>query len=168
MTLGTRWGWTKGSAYHSPGSIIRYLVKAVARNGNLLLDVGPDADGELDPQAVKTLKEVGMWLKINGEAIFETRPVKPYELGNVFFTRKADGTVYAIVLSSQDGESIPPRVVLPASLTVNAKVITLVGGDGTALAFKSGSHPDTTEVSLPAAGSIQMTGSDAWSLKIVK
>ena len=64
MTLGDRWGWTKGSAYHSSGSVIRYLVKAVARNGNLLLDVGPDANGELDPQAVKTLKEVGRWLKI--------------------------------------------------------------------------------------------------------
>ena len=53
MTLGDWWGWTKGSAYHSSGSVIRYLVKAVARNGNLLLDVGPDANGELDPQAVR-------------------------------------------------------------------------------------------------------------------
>ncbi|NQT11688.1 MAG: alpha-L-fucosidase, partial [Planctomycetes bacterium] len=143
-------------------------VKAVARNGNLLLDVGPYANGELDPQAVKILKEIGKWLKINGEAIYDTRPVKPYELGNVFFTGKADGTVYAIVLSSQDGESMPPSVILPASLTADAKAITLVGGDGTALAFKPGSHPDTTEVSLPTAGSIQMTGTDAWSLKIVK
>ena len=168
MTLGERWGWTKDSAYHSSGSVIRYLVKAVARNGNLLLDVGPDAHGELDPQAAKILREVGMWLKINGEAIYETRPVKPYELGNVFFTGRADGTVYAIVLSRQDGESMPPSVILPASLTVNARKITLIGGDGTALAFESGSQPDTAEVSLPAAGSIQMPSTDAWVLKIVK
>ena len=46
--------------------------------------------------------------------------------------------------------------------------VTLVSGDGTALAFKSGSRPDMTEVSLPAAGSIQMTSTDAWVLKIVK
>ncbi len=156
------------SRRHSPGSVIRYLVKAVARNGNLLLDVGPDADGELDPQAVKILKEIGTWLKINGEAIYDTRPVKPYELGNVFFTGKTNGTVYAIVLSSQDGESMPSSVVLPASLTVNARVITLVGGDGTALAFKSGHHQDTTEVSLPAAGAVQMPSTDAWCLKIVE
>jgi len=168
MTLGDRWGWTKGSAYHSSGSVIRYLVKAVARNGNLLLDVGPDAHGELDPQAVKTLKEVGTWLKINGEAIYETRPVKPYELGNVFFTRKADGTVYAIILSSRDGEPMPPSVLLPASLSADAKALTLVGGDGTALAFKPGSEPDTTEVSLPVAGSNQKASPDAWVLKLVK
>ncbi|MHB8971727.1 MAG: alpha-L-fucosidase [Pirellulaceae bacterium] len=168
MTLGDRWGWTKDSAYHSAGSVIRYLVRAVARNGNLLLDVGPDANGELDPQAVKILKEVGTWLQINGEAIYATRPVQPYELGNVFFTRKADGTVYAIALSSQDGEPMPQSVVLPASLTDSAKLITLIGGDGTSLAFKSGVAPNTTEVSLSAAGSVQTPSADAWVLKIVK
>ena len=89
MTLGEWWGWSKGSAYQTSGSVIRYLVRAVARNGNLLLDVGPDAKGEIDPQAVKVLKEVGAWLKVNGEAIYGTRPVRPYELGNVFFTGKA-------------------------------------------------------------------------------
>lgn len=168
MTLGDWWGWSKGSSYHSSGSIIRYLVKAVARNGNLLLDVGPDAQGELDPKAVRTLKEVGDWLKINGEAIYATRPVPPYELGNVFFTGKSDGTVYAIALSSQDGETMPPNAVLPASLAVNAKTITLVGGDGTALAVKAGPEPNTLEVSLPAPGNIRTSSADAWVLKIVK
>ena len=104
MTLGDRWGWTRGSAYHGSGSVIRYLVKAVARNGNLLLDVGPNAHGELDPRAVTILKEIGLWLKVNGEAIYDTRPVKPYELGNVFFTAKTDGTENAKVLSSQDSK----------------------------------------------------------------
>ena len=59
-------------------------------------------------------------------------------------------------------------VVLPTSLTVNAKGISLVGADGTALAFTSGPRPDTTEVSLPAAGSIQITRTDAWVVKIAK
>ncbi len=168
MTLGDWWGWSKGSSYHSSGNIIRYLVKAVARNGNLLLDVGPDAQGELDPKAVRTLKEVGDWLKVNGEAIYATRPVPPYELGNVFFTGKSDGTVYAIVLSSQDGEAMPPSAVLPASLAANAKTITLVGGDETALAAKAGPEPNTLEVSLPAPGNIRTPSADAWVLKIVK
>ena len=59
-------------------------------------------------------------------------------------------------------------VGLPTSLTVNAKVISLVGGDGRALAFTSGPRPNTTEVRLPAAGSIQITSTDAWVLKIAK
>ncbi len=54
----------------SPTIVTEYLVRAVARNGNLLLDVGPDANGVFDPQAVKVLKEIGAWLKVNGEAIY--------------------------------------------------------------------------------------------------
>ena len=168
MTLGDWWGWSKGSTYQSSGSVIRYLVRAVARNGNLLLDVGPDAKGEIDPHAVKVLKEIGGWLKVNGEAIFGTRPVKPYELGNVFFTSKADGTVYAIALSSRDGEPMPKSVILPASLTSNVKRITLVGGDGTALASKPGQKADTAEVSLPSVGTTKTPIADAWVLRLVK
>jgi alpha-L-fucosidase len=168
MTLGEWWGWSKGSAYQTSGSVIRYLVRAVARNGNLLLDVGPDANGEIDLQAVKILKEIGAWLKVNGEAIYDTRPVKPYELGNVFFTGKADGTVYAIALSSRDGEPMPESVILPARLTINLKMITLVGGSGTGLPFKPGHKADTTEVSLPSAGTTRTPIADAWVLKLVK
>jgi alpha-L-fucosidase len=168
MTLGDWWGWSKRSAYQSSGSVIRYLVRAVARNGNLLLDVGPDANGEMDPHAVKILKEIGAWLKVNGEAIYGTRPVEPYELGNVFFTGKADGTVYAIALSSRDGEPMPKSVVLPAKLTSSGRRITLVGGDSTVLSSKPGRKRDTTEVSLPSAGAVRTPIADAWVLKLAK
>lgn len=164
MTLGDRWGWTKNSSYHSSGAIIRYLTRAVARNGNLLLDVGPDANGKLDPEAIKVLKEIGAWLKINGEAIYSTRPVKPYELGNVFFTQKEDGTIYAIALSSKDGEAMPQSVTLPSTLVTGAKKISLVGGDGTALVCKPGTN-GTTTVTLP--DSIKAPCPNAWSLKIM-
>lgn len=168
MTLGEQWGWTKGSTYQSAGNVIRYLVRAVARNGNLLLDVGPDANGELDPQAVAILKDVGAWLQVNGEAIYATRPVQPYELGNVFFTRRADGTVYAIALSAQDGAPMPKSVVLPASLARDAKAITMVGSRGAALRSKAGVAADTLEVDLSAAGSVPTSDTVAWVLKIVK
>jgi alpha-L-fucosidase len=168
MTLGEQWGWTKGSSYQSAGNVIRYLVKAVARNGNLLLDVGPDANGELDPQAIAILKEVGAWLQVNGEAIYATRPAPPYELGNVFFTCKADGTVYAIALSSQDGELMPKSVVLPASVAGNAKAIALVGGSSATLPLKAGTVADTMEVDLSAAGSVPASDTVAWVLKIAK
>jgi alpha-L-fucosidase len=163
MTLGDHWGWTKNSSYHSSGAIIRYLTRAVARNGNLLLDVGLDAKGELAPQAVTVLEEVGEWLKKNGEAIYNTRPIPPYEFGNVFFTRKPDGTVYAIILNQRDGEAMPPSVKLPANLTDGAKTITFVGGDETALLVKPGDG-GTSEVTLPAAA--KLPRADAWVLKI--
>ncbi len=168
MTLGDWWGWSKNSSYHSSGNIVRYLVKAVARNGNLLLDVGPDANGELDPQAVKVLTEVGQWLKVNGEAIFETRPIKPYELGNVFFTAKKDGTVYAIALSSKDGDPMPASVTLPTALLASAKKVSLIGSDNAAISFSPDKSRDITDVQLPQAAALKTPVTHAWALKIEK
>ena len=165
MTLGDHWGWTTNSTYHTSGAIVRYLVRAVARNGNLLLDVGPDAQGVIDPQAVRVLREVGAWLKVNGEAIYETRPVAPYESGDVFFTRKADGTVYAIVLSAKDGEAPPAEVSLPSALVPGNRIVTLVGGDGAPLVSKPGPG-NTVMVALPESVRGKPPCADAWTLRI--
>ena len=164
MTLGDWWAWSKNSSYHTSGAIIRYLVRAVARNGNLLLSVGPDARGELDPRAVTVLNQVGAWLKVNGEAIYATRPVAPYELGNVFFTCKADGTVCAIVPSEKDGQAMPRTVTVPTSITEHAKAITLVGSKGTALTVKQGSAAGTVDLIMP--DKVQPQCADAWVIKI--
>ncbi|MFO1491809.1 MAG: alpha-L-fucosidase, partial [Kiritimatiellia bacterium] len=153
------------STYHTSGAIVRYLVRAVARNGNLLLDVGPDARGVIDPQAVQVLRGVGAWLKVNGEAIYETRPIAPYESGEVFFTRKADGTVYAIRLSTNDGEAMPAEVILPAALVSGKRIVTLVGGDGTPLVSKPG-RGNTIVVALPGSLRDHPPCADAWALKI--
>ena len=60
--------------YKSAECIIHQLCDIVSKNGNLLLNVGPYADGSFHPDAVKTLEEIGDWLALNGEAIYETRP----------------------------------------------------------------------------------------------
>ena len=50
------------------------LVDIVSKNGNLLLNVGPRADGTIPESQQKVLREIGHWLQVNGEAIYETRP----------------------------------------------------------------------------------------------
>jgi hypothetical protein len=52
---------------------------------------------------------IGDWMKVNGEAIYATRPIAPYKEGQVVFTRKGD-TVYAFCLIAQEGEPWPERV----------------------------------------------------------
>jgi alpha-L-fucosidase len=85
-----------------PDELIHLLVDIVSKNGNLLLDVGPAADGTIPPVQMSRLKALGDWLHTNGEAIYGTRP---WTRANgdtaeglpVRFTRKGEAT-YAIVL----------------------------------------------------------------------
>ena len=68
------WCIVQNPKYKSAKRIIHQLCDIVSKNGNLLLNVGPCADGSFHPDAVKELEEIGNWLKLNGEAIYGTRP----------------------------------------------------------------------------------------------
>jgi alpha-L-fucosidase len=57
------------------------LVDVVSKNGNLLLNVGPKADGTISEGQRQRLLEIGKWLEINGEAIYGTRPWETYREG---------------------------------------------------------------------------------------
>jgi alpha-L-fucosidase len=58
----------------APGELIALLVDIASKNGNLLLDVGPEADGTIPPVQMERLKALGAWLKQNGAAIYDTIP----------------------------------------------------------------------------------------------
>ena len=70
------WCMVQEPKYKSAARIIHQLCDIVSRNGCLLLNAGPYADGSFHPEAVKVLYEIGDWLSVNGEAIYETRPFR--------------------------------------------------------------------------------------------
>ncbi len=159
MTMGTSWPWTQHDNFKSVGTLVRNLCRIVGRGGNYLIGIGPDSNGEFDPIVYDRLKGMGTWLKRNGEAIYSTRPVQPYELGDCFFTRKKDGTVYAIILSKDDAAGIPEKVSLPKELVGRASGLRLLGfGKVTADA-------DGT-VSIPARFASKSAGGLAWAIKL--
>jgi alpha-L-fucosidase len=69
---GEGWGYLKETSYKSPAAMVHYLIDNVSKNGHLLLNVGPKPDGTLPEEAKTILREMGDWLKINGEAIYGT------------------------------------------------------------------------------------------------
>lgn len=66
------WAYTKNQNYKSLNEILTLLIDVVSKNGNLLLNVGPKADGMFPSYEVSILNEIGKWLNINGEAIYNS------------------------------------------------------------------------------------------------
>ncbi len=94
------WGYSrnlKEADYMTPNQVVDYLVDVVSKNGNLLINIGPRADGTIPEVMQSCLRQVGAWLKVNGEAIYGSRYWEPYKDGDVRFTRKGN-TLYAIAL----------------------------------------------------------------------
>lgn len=75
MTIGRHWGWSRELQRKTPAQLLMQLVEAASQGGNLLLNVGPRADGSIDPQESRRLQAMGRWLDHHGDAIFsDVRP----------------------------------------------------------------------------------------------
>jgi alpha-L-fucosidase len=83
ITLCHQWAWKPDDQMKSLQQCVRTLVSCAGGDGNLLLNVGPMPDGRIEPRQVGRLKELGAWLKHNGESIYGTRggPFKPGSWG---------------------------------------------------------------------------------------
>lgn len=72
LTLNANWGYAKNKPwqYKSTENVIHMLAECVSKNGNFLINVGPNAKGEIPRDSVRILKEVGQWMHENGESIY--------------------------------------------------------------------------------------------------
>ncbi len=126
ITMGEQWSYKPNDQYKSTRQLLHLLVEVVAKGGNLLLNIGPDADGRFPAAAMQRLEEIGAWMEVNAEAIHGTRPFPPYRDGQIAFTRKGR-YLYALYLAAE-GETVPPeRLTLTGITPRPASRIRLLG-----------------------------------------
>lgn len=75
------WFYVAAEALKTPSYLVGLLADIVAKNGCMLLDIGPKVDGTFPEESEKILLQVGDWLRVNGEAIYGTRPFTVYGEG---------------------------------------------------------------------------------------
>ncbi len=109
LTINDSWGYNAADVhYKSTEQLIRALVGAAGRGANLLMNVGPNPDGTIGPDASRRLLELGKWLSTNGESIYGTRrgpiPPQPWGVSTAKGSKDRPSEVFLHILES-DGES---------------------------------------------------------------
>jgi alpha-L-fucosidase len=120
-SMNRHWGFhARDQDFKSASAVLRLLANAAGRDANLLLNVAPNADGVLPPEAVERLAEVGRWLNAHGSALFGTRagPIAPQPWG--VSTRREPGVVFLHILK--------PDVTIRVPVAVGAYGATLLSG----------------------------------------
>ncbi len=144
--IGTSFGFNRTEnldSYSSTEDLIKILVSTVAAGGNLLLDIGPAADGTIPVIMQQRLLDIGKWLDVNGEAIYGTRAfitdkkqeaINPETNKSIFFTKKGRD-VFVILLNWPKTE-----LILRGIKTTPGSKITLLGSSKPVRSRTAGSN----------------------------
>jgi alpha-L-fucosidase len=174
------WGYIRDDTFKTPQFVVQQLIDIVSKNGNLLLNIGPRSDGTIPEEVQAVLRDVGAWLKVNGEAIYGTRPWKMYGEGptkvaagsfhdtdtagytpeDFRFTRK-ENTIYAIELGwPVRGQAVIHSLGSSAMSSQKIGSVVLLGS-GAKLAFQQ--QADGLRIQLPT----QAPGKYAYAFRIL-
>lgn len=147
MTVGDKWGYCKVDwKLKSPAVIIRQLQECAAKGGNLLLNIGPKADGSVPPRVAEIFRSVGAWMRVNGEAIYGSRPAYDISLPEGCLASRAGGALYIFLPQQKD----PGELLLPAELAKNATISVLGQPDAPVTADDKGIHvPASVRAAAP-------------------
>jgi alpha-L-fucosidase len=167
------WHYNTGQGYIGAASLVTTLMQNVSRNGSLMLNLTQHGRGDLDPQCTQIAKDIGAWLKVNGEAVYASRPFEVWGDNSVLYTR-AQGNVYATLLN-WNGGAVTLSALKSGGATLGTVSKVEVLGSTTAITFSqsatgltvtpSGSVPALTGISdsqVAKSRVLRITHSKGW------
>lgn len=164
MTMATSWSYVPNDVYKPSRQLIHTLIDVVAKGGNFLLNVGPSPKGDFAPEAYARMRDIAAWMSINGEAIYNTRPIAPYKQGKIALTSLSEGTVYAIYMADEN-EPLPATITIDGITPANDAKVSLLGYDKE-LSWKR--TASGFSVDIPEAFRNEPSGKFAWTIRISK
>ncbi|MGN0447268.1 MAG: alpha-L-fucosidase [Acutalibacteraceae bacterium] len=174
------WGYTTDDIYRSGEDFIGLLVDIVSKNGNLLLNVGPKADGTIPAEVEATLLTIGNWLKKYGDAIYATRPWLvsgegptnvttddfTYQSSDIRFTRSKDNSkLYITALAAPESDKLTVKTFAKGKWNASTveKVCLINGSERKQLSYQQtadGLEVNISNEALNSAYSLEITFSD--------
>lgn len=158
------WGYTTDEVYRDGNEFIGALIDIVSKNGNLLLNIGPKADGTIPDECRQALLTIGNWLNTYGDAIYSTRPWIVYGEGptsnsgdsysytenDIRFTRSKDSTkLYVSALSAPTSDTMYVKTLKKGAWDASGvDSISLIQGNER-IALEWSQTNDALEISLP-------------------
>jgi alpha-L-fucosidase len=164
ITATNSWSYTPNDTYKSSKQIIHILVDIVSKGGNLLLNIAPGPNGDWDSTAYQRLQEIGDWMHLNSEAIYDTRAIAPYRSGKVCYTQnKKTKAVYSIYLPDKDETTLPSKVRLHSIHPKKGSIINLLGYGKVKWEKVDGD----VIITVPGKAIVNPPCKEAWTFKMV-
>jgi alpha-L-fucosidase len=114
IIAGGGWSYAFNAQYMSGHKAINMLIDIVCKGGNLLFNIAPSPDGTWDQGAYDLLEQMGGWIKVNGEGIYNSIVYPPYKDGKFSYTQSKDKkTVFAFYKLDEKNPSLPTTITIP-------------------------------------------------------
>jgi len=147
LTMGTQWQYKPTNENYKTGpELISYLIETRAKGGNLLLNIGPKPDGELAIEQEERLREIALWMFVNGESIYGVRPWVITNENDLWFTKKKDDSALYVIVKPKErwkyGEW--KDLVLKSVRATPQTTISVLGQNDEVLEYQPGVIPKST------------------------
>ncbi|MEO7716678.1 MAG: alpha-L-fucosidase [Capsulimonas sp.] len=156
MTIGDQWAYKPDDSYKSATRCIQTLAKCAGGDGNLLLNIGPQPDGQVDPTQADRLRAIAAWMKTRGVSITGTRG-GPYKPTSSYVSTRKGNTVYVHVLGwTGDSVTLPvmPKAITGSRVLGGGSVQVRQTPEGVTITVPTGNHDASdTVIALQLNGS---------------